>query len=148
MLSFWTALFSIEDGKHSLLLGLVAISILLGPLEGSSDALGFSAWWLFQVSVLSTSGMLLLYRPFRALLHVFPCCCSRHKLTSFHDINEWFGKHVALKPRLCLASQTHGKTIALLSVQTESSCLSQMAQTVPAWYRRVLRVPRVDLTAL
>ena len=136
---FELLLLSTEDEKHFVLLGLVAISISIEALKGPSDAVAFTASWLSQLSAPSTSGMLLLpgcllYRPFSALLRVFSCCCSRHKLASFHDISERFGKHVALKPRLCLASQTHGKTIALLSVQTESSCLSQMAQTVPARY--------------
>lgn len=93
---------------------------------------------LSQLSALSSSRMLLLPSCcsedscLHFSLRLFACCCSRHKVASFHGIREWFGKHVALKPRFCLASQTHGKTIALLSVQTESSCLSQTAQTVPA----------------
>lgn len=69
---------------------------------------------------------------FPTLLATLSCCSSGRKLASFPAASDWLGKHVALKPGLCLASQTHGETIALLSVKTESSCLSPVAQTARA----------------
>jgi len=84
---------SIEDEKHCVLLGLVAMPISLAALKGSSDAGGFTAWWLLELSAPSALGMLLLpgcplYRAFPTLLCAFSCCCSRHKLASFHHRSE------------------------------------------------------------